>query len=107
MAGTPTTADRDKARLISAGAAVRMLRAALVAAVLVPVLLFAVAAWQSRKQELAKLDLTAQKTADMLREHALKVFETHELVLARVMDRIRGLDWGTIRSSREVHDFLV
>ena len=42
-----------------------------------------------------------QGTADLLHEHAVKVFETHELALQLVDERSSSLDWPTIEKSED------
>ena len=39
-------------------------------------------------------------TTDLLHEHAVKVFETHELALQLVDERSSSLDWPTIQQVR-------
>jgi signal transduction histidine kinase/ActR/RegA family two-component response regulator len=47
------------------------------------------------------------ETVDALAEHAQKVVETADLVLARLLDHLQGRDWASIGPPRETHDFLV
>jgi signal transduction histidine kinase/ActR/RegA family two-component response regulator len=84
-----------------------LLRVLLALSVLAPTLLFGVAAWRDRAHVLRAAENRAAKAADILHEHALTVFETQRLVIARVGDRIRGMGWKDIAASRDLHDFLV
>jgi signal transduction histidine kinase/CheY-like chemotaxis protein len=62
-----------------------------VASVGIPALLFGLAAYDAHVRALATGRDRVERTAGILREHAQKVFETQELAIARVADRIRGL----------------
>ncbi len=76
-------------------------------AVLLPLALFAAAAlwsWTSVETEARK---RLARTVDMLHEHALRSFETQETALEAIEQRLRGLSWEEIGTSREVHAFLV
>jgi two-component system, NtrC family, sensor kinase len=75
----------------------------LAAVVAVPLALWCVATWIEYRQVMAALEREADRTADLLLEHTAKVFETHELALLLVDLRARGMDWTTIRESRELH----
>jgi two-component system, NtrC family, sensor kinase len=84
----------------------RPLQLLLAAVVVVPLALFAGAAllnydwtWQEAAERL-------ERTADTVDEHALKVFETNELILDRVAEQIGHLDWAEIDGSAKVHDYL-
>ncbi len=82
----------------------------LAAALVLPALLFAAIAWYDHDRVLAEAMAEAQRTTATLREHALKVLETHELLIRQVDRRVRGLDWEAIRASsleqelREIHE---
>jgi signal transduction histidine kinase len=75
-------------------------------AALVPFLLFAGFAWYDYDAERDRARDHAAETVDALAEHAQKVIETVDLVLARVLDHIADKDWATLGSSRDIHDFL-
>ncbi|WP_372619107.1 response regulator [Falsiroseomonas sp.] len=82
------------------------LHAVLIAvSVLVPAALFAFAAMQNRADVLREGEDTVVRTAAILHEHARKVFETQELALARLHDRLRGLSWEQI-AAPETSAFL-
>lgn len=86
--------------------AVRTLRLLLAASIALPLLLFTVVAWQNWRQLEAEAHASAVKTAAILHEHAAKVFDTQELALDRVDERIRGMNWDEIARSTELHLFL-
>ena len=76
-------------------------------ALLVPPLLVGAFGWFDYRVESARAREHVAKTTDALAEHAEKVVETADLTLARVLDHVDALDWATIGSSRDVHEFLV
>ena len=90
----------------SIGAAVRLLHVLLVVSVVVPVLAFGFAAWFDWR-EIGKESLqTSARTVQILREHALKVFESHEFAIDQIEERIAGMDWPAIRASQELQQYL-
>jgi two-component system NtrC family sensor kinase len=42
----------------------------------------------------------------ILREHALKVFEAHEFAIDQIEERLQGFDWPAIHASRELQAYL-
>jgi two-component system, NtrC family, sensor kinase len=84
----------------------RPLQLLLVAVVLVPLGLFASAAWLNYRWAFDEARTELARTTDAVHEHALKVFETNELVLDRLAERYGALDWNTIETSPEVHLYL-
>src|ERR1700730_8783964 len=81
-------------------------RLLLVAALAVPLLLLAIAAWQNFR--LIQLEAKQRVTIEtgQLHEHALSAIETYALILAWIDDRIRGLDWDRLERDGELHRFL-
>src|SRR5580704_8945075 len=81
-------------------------RLLLVAALAVPLLLLAIAAWQNFR--LVQLEAKQRVTVEtgQLHEHALSAIETYALILAWIDDRIRGLDWDRLERDGELHRFL-
>jgi signal transduction histidine kinase/CheY-like chemotaxis protein len=77
----------------------------MVASVLVPASLFALAAVRSRSDTLRVAEASIARTVAVMNEHARKVFETEELVLGRVDDRVRALTWDQI-AAPEMSTFL-
>jgi signal transduction histidine kinase/ActR/RegA family two-component response regulator len=80
--------------------AIRLHRLLLAVTVLVPALLFVGAAWQNHNDVLREGKVTIERTAAIQREHALRVFDTIELVLASVDEHIAGLSWDGIAAPR-------
>jgi signal transduction histidine kinase len=70
----------------------------MVASVLVPALFFAGAIALDHRRLTAEAEVTADRTAEVAQEHALKVVETNALVLDRMADRLRGLSWPEIEA---------
>jgi signal transduction histidine kinase len=62
----------------------------LLAVLITPAVLFTLAAYDSYEQVVTAARDRVGRTAMILREHAQRVFETQELVLARIEDRVRG-----------------
>ncbi len=62
----------------------------LLAAALLPLALFAFAAHQEWRGLLDETRARVGSARDAIAEHALRVFKTHELVAARVEDRLEG-----------------
>ncbi len=83
------------------------LRPALLVAALAPLLLFVGIAWFDYRLEVSRTREHAAATADALAEHAQKVVETVDLVLARILDHVQALDWATIGAPADVHVFLL
>ncbi len=78
------------------------------AAVIVPLVLFCLAAWQSHATAIAAAQLRVEQTARILEEHALKVLETNRLVAEAVNGRLRASGPGDgADGERDLHDFLV
>jgi PAS domain S-box-containing protein len=79
----------------------------LAAAVALPIALFGYVAWHDREGYLARGAESAWQTAQILHEHALKIFETDELAMDRLEDRIAGLAWRQIgEQERTLHDTI-
>ena len=74
-----------------------------VAAVLVPLALFGLVAWESRTQRFHEAELLVRRTVDVLSEHAQRVLETQALVLDHVNGLTRGMSWQEIASSQDLH----
>src|SRR5689334_16657780 len=86
--------------------AVTALQAVLAASVAVPLLLLLGGAWLSHQTAERDAWERIERTADTVREHAIRVFQTHELALGRIADRTGAMDWPAIRESRELHLLL-
>ncbi|GAA0569957.1 ATP-binding protein [Craurococcus roseus] len=95
----PELLRRTNAQHKAAIRTLRRLRLALAASVAVPALLFAGAAWYDRAQLLRGLEDDARGAAAVLREHALKALETHELLVRQLDRRTQGMGWDEIRAA--------
>jgi signal transduction histidine kinase/ActR/RegA family two-component response regulator len=76
--------------------AVTLLKGALAAALLVPALGVGLLGYFEYHATIAETRAAVARSVDVAREHAVKVFETHELVAARVDEMLRGLSDGEI-----------
>jgi two-component system NtrC family sensor kinase len=85
----------------------RSARPLLLLAAAVPFLLLGGFAWFDYNAEFDRARTHVAETTDALAEHAQKVVETANLVLARVLDHIQGRDWASFGPSQDTHDFLV
>jgi two-component system NtrC family sensor kinase len=75
----------------------RLLRAILVAAVVLPLALFSYASWLSYRSNEAIADRQIDKTRDVVTEHALKVFESVERSISEINEIVRDLSDDQIR----------
>jgi two-component system NtrC family sensor kinase len=76
------------------------------ASVLVPLALFSIAGWLDRAALLRAAEADVGRGADSVREHAVKVLQTDELVIALIDQRIQSMSWDDIAASRPLHDYL-
>ncbi len=72
---------------------------------MVPAALFGAAAWQNYGDVLREEREVINRTTAIMHEHALKVFETEELMLGVVDERIEGQPWPAVAAS-ETSEFL-
>lgn len=72
--------------------AIHLHRAVMVASLLVPMLVFAAAAWWNRGEVLREGADAVERTAAVMEEHAAKVFDTADLILAWVTEHVNRLD---------------
>ena len=70
---------------------VRLLRVLLAASLVVPVLLYAGAAWEERQVLLHEAAGRVDKTAEVLEQHAASAFHAYELIFARVDEHLRAV----------------
>jgi two-component system NtrC family sensor kinase len=79
----------------------------MVASVVLPVVLFAFAAWLNYRHEHALADDRIERSLDILHEHTLKVFQTVERAIAEVDEVVRGMSDDDIRASQpRLHERL-
>jgi two-component system, NtrC family, sensor kinase len=84
----------------------RPLKLLLVAVIIVPLGLFGGAAWLNYQWSVDEAQAQLARTTDAVHEHALKVFQTNELVLDRIAERFGDLDWQQIATDPVVHAYL-
>lgn len=87
-------------RRLHAGSAQRWLRLLMAASVLLPLLILVVVAWHDYDEMVVRSAERIERTTRIAREHALKVFETNEIILRRVRDLI-GTDNDAAVLARE------
>jgi signal transduction histidine kinase len=105
------SADRDASRAGGSGSidAVPITsspRRLLVAAFLVPALLFLIVAWHDRALVLEDAKRDVLRTVAIFEQHARNVFETHVLVAAQINERVRGMTWEEIGNSDQLRQNL-
>src|SRR5260221_10140510 len=84
----------------------RPLKLLLTAVIIVPLALFGAAAWLNYQWSFEEAQTQLTRTSDAAHEHALKIFQTNELVLDRIAERFGGLDWQEIAADPAVHAYL-
>ncbi|MGH6727924.1 MAG: ATP-binding protein [Pseudolabrys sp.] len=88
-------------------AAIRFLKLMMVASIVLPVVLFAFAAWVSYRNFERVADERINRSLDILNEHALKVLQTIERTFAEIDEIVRGMSDDDIRMNEEpLHDRL-
>ena len=73
--------------------------------VLPPVVAGAIA-WRSYEQTLERASAEGMQMVSILREHAMRVFEVQEQVMAQIDTSIAGMAWDEIERSQRVHTML-
>ena len=84
---------------------IRLHQVLLAAALLVPAALFGAAAWHNLNEVQREAVDAVQRTAAIMQEHARKVFETQELLLSLIEERVADLPPDEV-SSPFTNDFL-
>jgi two-component system NtrC family sensor kinase len=80
--------------------AIRLLQLMMVASVVLPLVLFAFAAWLNYRHELSVADDRIERSLDIIHEHTLKVFQTVERTIAEVNEIVRGMPDEEIREQQ-------
>ena len=81
--------------------------ALLAISILLPAILFALASYRSYNEISREAWLRIDRTVRVLREHSIKVFETHALVVEHIRDRQRSIDPGSATDQQQLHTLLV
>ncbi|HJT08652.1 MAG TPA: ATP-binding protein, partial [Stellaceae bacterium] len=84
----------------------RPLKLLLAALIIVPLGLFGGAAWLNYQWSFEDAQAQLTRTTDAVQEHALKVFQTNEVVLDRIAERFGDFGWRRIASDPAVHAYL-
>lgn len=82
------------------------LRALLVIALSLPPLLAVALAWYSYNSTIDNAFASGERTAAVLREHALRVLKAQETAINWIDARLEGISWEEIENSRQIHEFL-
>ena len=80
--------------------------ALLVISVMLPLVLFSMAALQNRRDVERGAVRRVERDVRILHEQALKVFDTQELMIDQLNGRLRKLDWSDVGAVKELHDQL-
>ncbi len=105
----PNVLDPDPAcssRVRRAARVPRSTIALLLVSVLVPLMLFALAAFENRRDVERAADHRVERTVRILHEHALKVFETQQLMIDQLNERLRTFDWQDASAVAELRKRL-
>ena len=81
--------------------AIGLLKLLLAASLLIPILLFVVAAWLNYHAAIASAERELLRSSEVGREQAAKIFDGQSHVADRVNDLVRGLDAATIAGSEK------
>ena len=76
---------------------IRVLQRLTLVGLLLPFLLFAVAAWNDRETLLQSAEKDSVKIVALFREQVGNLFSGHQLLLDLTVARIRDMEWETIR----------
>lgn len=81
-------------------------RILIVISLVLPAVLFGLAAWENRAEVTREAETRITKTVGILNEHAVKVFETHVLAMDLVKERLRMIDWSSEADRAALHQVL-
>ena len=73
---------------------------------LIPLLLLAVAAWQTWRMEIDEAGSDVQNGLTVLTEQAEQVFQAQTMALDWIDRHVKGWTWDDIERSAELHDFI-
>ena len=77
------------------------MRLLIAAALLLPLLVFATASWIAYGHAFEEARSRLQRTLDLVHEHAVKVFETDDLVAEQVNESLAGLSDADVRAREQ------
>jgi two-component system NtrC family sensor kinase len=81
---------------------IRALRILIIAALIIPTLIFATTAWRDRQANLAGEERDAVKLLAVFHEQADNLFKGHRIILDLVVERMRNRDWDTLQDPPEI-----
>lgn len=96
----------DRTTVQRLASTLRPLQLLLIAVVVVPLGLFASAAWLNYRWAFEKARAELVRTTDAVHEHALKVFEINELILDRVAERYGEFDEETLARTPDSRTYI-
>lgn len=76
------------------------------ASIAIPLLVFAAVAWEGRRAAFDAAASRSHQSASLLEEHAHSTLKTIELALRHTDERLKDVDWDTIKSSRGIWEEL-
>lgn len=76
------------------------------AAILLPLVLLVIAAAIDYRNVRTQVQREAEANRDVLHQHALSIFLTHEVIARSIMNRIRDMSWDDVQRSADIHDYL-
>lgn len=89
---------------LRAGSPEPWLKLVMAAAIVLPLLILAAVAWHDYIDSVARAERRVERTTRISREHALKVFETNDILLRRVLDLLKAnSDEALSRRGQELH----
>jgi len=77
-----------------------------VSSIVIPLLLFLFIIWQDYKAAIRTNTVEALRTSSILQQHALNVFETHQLITERIDEKLKGMTWDAVAQSTELQTYL-
>ena len=89
---------------IGSSGTIRALRALIIAAFIIPTLIFATIAWRDRQAILVGEERDAVKLLAVFHEQAENLFKGHNIILDLIAERMRNRDWDwdTLQGSPEI-----
>ncbi len=81
--------------------------ALLAISIILPMALFGLAARQNWRDVERGAEHHVERTTRILHEHALKIFETHQLMLDQINEHLHTLDWSNARDVSALQNLLI
>src|SRR3977135_1992177 len=87
---------------IGSSGTIRALRVLIIAALIIPTLIFASSAWRDRRALLVEEKVDAVKLLAVFHEQAENLFKGHNIILDLIAERMRNRVWETLQRSPEI-----